>query len=93
MGQRVARLVRDRMLDYIEFDDGFAMVKTEPPAAILEKTLADAHVRVRYGITVVGVKRPGKAFTYATPETIVEGGDVIIASGPIRAVERFSELT
>ena len=32
MGKRVAHLVRGRMLDYIEFDDGYAIVKTRPPA-------------------------------------------------------------
>ena len=31
MGKRVAHLVRGRMLDYIEFDDGYAIVKTRPP--------------------------------------------------------------
>ena len=35
MGERVAHLVTGRMLDYIEFDDDFAMVKTTPPAAIV----------------------------------------------------------
>lgn len=35
MGQRVAHLVRGRMLDYIEFEDDFAMVKTNPPADIV----------------------------------------------------------
>jgi trk system potassium uptake protein len=31
MGQRVAHLVRGSMLDYIEFDDRCAIVKTRPP--------------------------------------------------------------
>ncbi len=92
MGKRVAHLVRGRMLDYIEFDDGFAMVKTNPPAGLLGLTLGDAHVRSKHGITVVGVKRTGQAFTYATADSVIQEGDVIIVSGPIREVERFSEL-
>ncbi len=42
MGQRVAHLVRGRMLDYIEFEDDFAMVKTTPPAEIVGQRLADS---------------------------------------------------
>jgi trk system potassium uptake protein TrkA len=43
-------------------------------------------------VTIVGVKRPGGAFTYATGETVLEPGDVVIAAGLPRAVEKFSEL-
>lgn len=92
MGQRVAHLVRGRMLDYIEFEDDFAMVKTDPPADILDVPLSHSAVRTRYGITVVAIKRPGEGFTYATPETVVKTDDTIIVAGRTRATERFSEL-
>ena len=35
MGKRVAHLVGGRMLEYIEFEDGFAMAKTNPPNRLL----------------------------------------------------------
>ncbi|MET8678223.1 TrkA family potassium uptake protein [Streptomyces sp. NPDC004647] len=92
MGQRVAHLVRGRMLDYIEFEDDFAMVKTNPPADIIGLPLSNSAVRSRYGITVVAIKRPGEGFTYATPETVVEADDTIIVAGRTRATELFSEL-
>ncbi|WP_247691129.1 TrkA family potassium uptake protein [Streptomyces sp. B15] len=92
MGQRVAHLVRGRMLDYIEFEDDFAMVKTDPPADVLDVPLSHSAVRTRYGITVVAIKRPGEGFTYATPETVVKADDTIIVAGRTRATERFSEL-
>jgi trk system potassium uptake protein TrkA len=92
MGKRVAHLVRGRMLDYIEFDDGFAIVKTRPPASLLSLPLAESRPRSKYGITIVGVKRTGQDFTHATPDTVVEQGDLIIVSGPRDKVERFSEL-
>ena len=31
-GRRVAHLVNGKLLDYIEFDDGFAIVKIKPPS-------------------------------------------------------------
>jgi trk system potassium uptake protein TrkA len=92
MGKRVAHLVRGRMLDYIEFDDGFAIVTTRPPASLLSLPLAESRPRSRYGITIVGVKRTGQDFTHATPDTVVEQGDLIIVSGPRDKVERFSEM-
>ena len=92
MGQRVAHLVRGRMLDYIEFDDGYAIVKTRPPQSLLGLPLGESRPRSRHGITIVGVKRAGQDFTHATPETVVRDGDIIIVSGPQDRVERFSEL-
>jgi trk system potassium uptake protein len=80
------------MLDFIEFDDGFAIVKMYPPKPIRGITLAEAHVRQKYGITVVGVKSPGKDFTYATAETVVSNHDLIIASGNTSDLDRFSAL-
>lgn len=92
MGQRVAHLVRGTMLDYIEFDDGYAIVKTTPPERIVDIPLSESRVRSEFGITIVGVKRAGEDFTHATPETVVHSGDLVIASGPRTEVERFSNL-
>lgn len=92
MGKRVAHLVGGRMLDYIEFDDGYAIVKTRPPRALHGQTLTNAHVRSKYGVTIVGVKREGQEFTYATAETVISEGDLIIVSGAEDRVKRFAEL-
>jgi trk system potassium uptake protein TrkA len=91
-GRRVAHLVSSRMIDFIELDDGYAFVKTAPPECVVGQSLASALVREKYGITVVGVKRPGESFTYATEETVVRHGDTLIVSGPTEKVERFTQL-
>ena len=92
-GERVAHLVSGRMLDFIEFDDDFALVKMYPPKPIRGVALADSHVRTKYGITVVGVKSPGKDFTYATAETVISNHDLIIVSGNSADIEKFASLT
>ncbi len=92
MGKRVAHLVRGRMTDYIEFDDGYAFVKTDAPRVIHGRSLQGLGVRQLYGVTVVGVKPAGAEFTYATPQTVVRAGDVIIVSGPKSEVEAFASL-
>jgi trk system potassium uptake protein TrkA len=91
-GERVAHLVSGRMLDFIQFDDDFAIVKMYPPKQIRGMSLAESQVRRKFGITVVGVKSPGKDFTYATPETVVSNHDLIIASGNTSALDKFSAL-
>lgn len=91
-GERVAHLVSGRMIDFIEFDDDFALVKMYPPKPIRNIPLAESQVRKKYGITVVGVKAPGKDFTYATPETVVSNHDLIIVSGNSHNIEKFASL-
>ena len=80
------------MIDFIEFDDDFAIVKMYPPKPIRGIPLSESQVRKKYGITVVGVKSPGKDFTYATPETVVSNHDLIIVSGNSVDMERFAAL-
>jgi trk system potassium uptake protein TrkA len=92
MGERVAHLVTGQMIDFIEFDDGFAIVKTRAPKESLNKTLAESALRSKYGVTVVGVKRPKTDFTYARPETVIQPGDLLIVSGATDLVERFAAL-
>lgn len=91
-GERVAHLLTGRMLDYIEFDDDFAIVKMHPPRSVCGATLGQAKILSKYGVTVVGVKSPTGAFQEATPETAVGEGDLIIVSGTESDLERFSSL-
>ncbi len=89
-GERVAHLVSGKLLDYIEFDDGFAIVKMRPPKETQGFTLGESGIRQKYGVTVVGVKSPGQDFTYARPETKVSSHDLLIVSGHSQLIERFA---
>ncbi len=91
-GERVAHLVSGRMIDFIEFDDDFVLVKMYPPKPIRGLSLTESQVRSKYKITVVGVKSPGKPFTYATEQTVVSNHDLIIVSGTEADIDRFASL-
>ncbi|HEU0256698.1 MAG TPA: TrkA family potassium uptake protein [Microbacteriaceae bacterium] len=91
-GERVAHLVSGRMLDFIEFDDDFALVKMYPPRSIRGLTLAEANVRHKHHVTIVGVKSPGKPYTHAAPETTISDHDLIIVSGESADIEHFASL-
>jgi trk system potassium uptake protein TrkA len=92
MGIRVAHTVTGRTIDYIQLDPGFALVETTAPRAIVGKSLAEAEVRRRYGITVVCVKPADGTFTYATPDTVVHEGDILVVAGETKHAEGFSEM-
>ncbi|NHU84646.1 TrkA family potassium uptake protein [Kocuria sp. JC486] len=89
-GRRTAHLVSGRLLDYMEFDDDFAIVKMHPPRETQGFTLAESDIRAKYGVTVVGVKTPGEDFSYATPETTVTSRDTLIVAGHVQLIERFA---
>jgi trk system potassium uptake protein TrkA len=93
MGERVAHLITGKMMDYIEFDDGFAIAKVRAPREAVGRTLADIGLRSQWGVTVVGTKLPGQDFTYARPETVVPAGCILIVAGDTTKVERFAANT
>ncbi len=68
MGERVAHLVSGLLLDYIEIEEDFAVIKTRPPREAVGVPLGRAGLRSKYGVTVVAVKPeavlPGKEAGY-----------------------------
>ena len=90
MGERVAHLVTSKLMEYITFDDDFAIAQAHAPQDSIDKTLQESALRQRYNVTVVGIKRPGEDFTYGQPDTLVRHGDVMIIAGKIRDVEAFA---
>lgn len=89
-GERVAHLVSGKMLDYIEFEDDFTIVKMRPPREVQGFTLGQSRIDRKYGVTVIGVKPPGEPFVYATEETRVDPSDLLIVCGDTTLLERFA---
>lgn len=93
MGERVAHMVTGAMIDYIELDDDYAIARTRVPSAAAGMTLAEAALRTKHGVTIVGVKRRGEDFTHALPDTEIHASDELIVSGPTRKVEKFAAMS
>lgn len=89
-GVRVAHQVTGQVMDYIEFDPDLAMVKTQAPNELAGKVLGESGIRAKYGVTVVGIKKPGRDFTHATGQTRVDPGDILIVSGRPVDTEKFA---
>lgn len=92
MGQRLAHLMGGSVLDWFQLDEDFAMVETMAPQELIGVSLADAQVRTRYGVTVVAMKPRQQGFTYATADTVLAEGDVVVVAGPTREAEQFAAL-
>jgi trk system potassium uptake protein TrkA len=92
MGVRVAHTLTGRTIDYLELDPHFALVETTVPREVAGKKLANAEIRKKYGLTVVCVKQDGGTFTYATPDTVLSEGDILVVAGEPRKAEEFASL-
>ena len=92
MGRRVARLVNERLLDFISFGDEFAIARLKAPEQIVGLPLITSQCRQKFDVTVVGVKREGEDFIHAVPDTIILPGDELVVSGRIGKLEGFAAL-
>jgi trk system potassium uptake protein TrkA len=92
MGERVAHQITGRLMDFIEFEDGFAIAKIKAPELSFNSTLAEAGIREKHGVTVVGLKRANQDFQHATPSTRILPGDLLIVSGPTHLIQKFAGL-
>ncbi len=92
MGERVAHMVTGRMVDYVELDDSFALVETVAPRDLVGRTLGESKVRDEHGVTVVCIKPRGGSFTYATADTCIADGDLLVVAGECARAERFARM-
>ncbi|MGF6879209.1 potassium channel family protein [Paraburkholderia sp. MM5477-R1] len=90
MGERIAHLITGRIVDYIEFGEGFAVAAIHAPAPTHNRPLADCGVLEAFGVMVMAVRRAGEEFQHAGPDTVVVPGDLLIVSGPASRVEEFA---
>jgi trk system potassium uptake protein TrkA len=92
MGERVAHLLNERLLDFISFGDEFAIARLKAPEAITGLPLVTSECRRKHEVTVVGVKRRGEDFIHATPDTLILPEDELVVSGRIDRIEAFAAL-
>lgn len=92
MGERVAHLVNEKLLDFLAFDDEFAIARLRAPEPIVGLPLVTSQCRKKFDVTVVGVKRSGEDFIHAVPDTIIFPDDELVVSGRIANIEKFSAL-
>ncbi len=88
-GTRVARLLTGELIDFTEFDGGFAMAKLRAPKALVGQTIHSAHTRTTFGVTIVSIKPAAGNFT-VDDGVEIRAGDLIVIAGDIKNVEKFA---
>lgn len=86
-GRRVAHLIAGHLQDYVEFDPDFALAKLAPPMHMIGRKVCD----MPNGIVIVAVRHADRRF--ATPDSnyVIQSGDLVIAAGTAKALDKFSE--
>ena len=100
MGMRVARLVTGKMIDFIEFEEDFSIIKTRAPSCLVGKHVAEAACMEQFAVAIIGIKSPNKPFlvvrdniSFDTADAPIIGpDDLIIVAGTNQACEAFASL-
>jgi trk system potassium uptake protein TrkA len=90
MGIRTARSIAQGVTDYFRIEENFALVEMEVPASLVGQSLGEIEIRRKYGVTIVSVKPPLGQFQYATADTVLERGEMMLVAGTPRDLERLT---
>jgi trk system potassium uptake protein TrkA len=97
MGERVARdLLSPVASDLLDLADEYRIVPWVARGPLVGKSLAEAHLRQRFELTVLGYRRAGgagdsqrSALVVATPEYVIGAGDTLLLVGEQKNVDAF----
>ncbi|MET1755868.1 TrkA family potassium uptake protein [Novosphingobium sp. RD2P27] len=92
MGRRVARLVTGKMMDHIEFDEDFSIIKTKAPDRLVGGLLGIIDTMSKFGVAVIGVKPQDGPFRHITEDIVVQQNDILIVAGCNDACDAFAAL-
>ena len=90
------KLSTPHVFEQINLHEGYTLVEMKAPKELCNKTLQEAHIRSKYGITVVWINRKtaeGKEVSIVPrPEDKIMEGDVLFVLGEEKAIEGFKKL-
>ncbi|WP_435358205.1 potassium channel family protein [Haloarchaeobius sp. DFWS5] len=85
-GRMLASIVLDE--DVISLDTQIGLVRTEVPA-LAGRTLQEADVRAKTGVTIVAIERNGDVLTDVGPDFELRPGDAAIVAGTDEDINEF----
>lgn len=92
MGRRVAKyLVADNFMDWIELSPHYSMVEMDVPQEWCGKSLAQLHIRERYGMNVVGIMDGDSVSVALNPAEPLRAESVLIVVGENKHLEAFKD--
>lgn len=82
------RYSADNIFDYIELDEGYAIVEAAIPEAWIGKTVGFIDIRKKHSITIMAIKRNNKINMTVTPDTLFENDDTLLVLGHIKNIQK-----
>ncbi len=82
----------DISLEYEDKDLVLEEIELGARSPFLGRSLAGADIRKKFEIMVIGLKRDDKAVFNPSPTELLREGDILVAIGPLSAVERCRQV-
>ncbi len=84
------------LVETYHLDENLFRARVPKNSALIDKRIADSHLREDFDVSIVAVERKGKRLFSISPETIIEDGDTLVLEGDAkdfrrRDVEPFME--
>lgn len=90
MGERVARwLVSRNIIDQINLSPDYSLIEMAVPEKFLGKTLQEADLRKKYGVTVLAIRRNGDFIISPGARQMLEKNDILIVIGQNEKLKLF----
>ncbi|MEJ2367452.1 MAG: TrkA family potassium uptake protein [Acidobacteriota bacterium] len=89
-----AKIQNPNLLDFIPLMGGYRAVEMVGPESYAGQSLADLHLRKKYGVFIMAVKQSAThpLIFLPGPNYIVEKGDVMILIGPEKSLDEIEEM-
>lgn len=82
----------DNVYDYIPLTEEISIYETPVPASWIGKTIAELHVRQKYSINIVAVRRGEEVISMPSADYTFSGFEVIFVLGENKAVQKFTNF-
>ena len=90
MGQRIAHnLMSTNIIDYFEVAPDLGIIEVDVRGDLVGKSLFDSHLREKYSITVIAIRRNGKMSLSPSPSEKLMESDRLILVGDNIGIQRF----
>ena len=88
LGRRLAAI---NFVDFLELGQDTGVVEIVAPQNLVGKSLAESQVRVRYGLSVIAIKRNGDVIISPRANEVVKKNDILVVLGKIADCERIQK--
>lgn len=82
------RYSSDHIFDYIELGQDYAIFEIEVPDSWINRTVGEIHIRQKYNINIMALKRNGRMELTITPDTCFEGQDTLLVLGKNKDIQK-----